>query len=127
MRLAERHRDDGDWRAFCRGLSPRTLTEWLLLEEDAMAEADRADLRAALIVQAFTGKPVDETLQFIAEFTTPVLDLDELAERKIAAKQQRVKKRKAQMGRNRAIVEAAKAERNGNKHRPLERTSDPGR
>jgi hypothetical protein len=125
MRLAERHRDDGDWRAFCRGLSPRLLTEWLLLEEDEVRGEERADLRTALLVEAFTGKPVAETLRFIDEYTTLVLDVDDLVTRKQGAKAVRVKRAKAKMSGNIAAAKALQAQTNGSKlDRTLERTGD---
>jgi hypothetical protein len=122
MRLAERHRDDGDWRAFCRGLSPRLLTEWLLLEEDEVRGEERADLRTALLVEAFTGKPVAETLRFIDEYTTLVLDVDDLVTRKQGAKAVRVKRAKAKMSGNIVAAKALQAQTNGKQqHRTMER------
>jgi hypothetical protein len=122
MRLAERHRDDGDWRAFCRGLSPRLLTEWLLLEEDEVRGEERADLRTALLVEAFTGKPVAETLRFIDEYTTLVLDVDDLVTRKQGAKAVRVKRAKAKMSGNIVAAKALQAQTNGSKfNRTMER------
>lgn len=80
-----------------------------------------------MIIEAFTGRPVTDTLRIINELTLSVIDAEDLVERKAAAKARRVKRIKKQNAGNLAAAKAAakmKAERNGSEqHRPVERPS----
>lgn len=101
------------------------LTEWLVLDEDELSSDERADLRAALIIEALNGRPATDTMRIISEYVAPVIDADELTERKAAAKAIRVKRAKRKQAANLAVAKAMQAENGKQQHRPLVSPSNP--